>query len=73
VKVGFSNYEYIQSKTNLSQNASFVLSSGSFKFNGTSYTTATISLVDVGWDFVGDITGSGIWRQTSYNPYGSYS
>ena len=72
-KVAWSNYSYIQSKSNVSQNASFVLTSGSFKFNGTSYTTATISLVDVGWDFVGDITGSGIWRQASYNAWGSFS
>ena len=73
VKVGFINYEYIQSKTNLSQNATFTLTSGSFKFNQTSYTSATITLVDVGWDFVGDLTSGAVWRQTSYNPWGSYS
>jgi hypothetical protein len=70
-KVGWSDYEYIQSRSNVSQNASFVLSSGNFKFNGTLYTTATLGLVDIGWDFVGDTAG--LWRQTSYNPWGSYS
>jgi len=72
-KVAFDNYNYFQSRSNVSQSASFVLTSGNFKFNTLSYTTATLALVDLGWDFVGDLTSGAVWRQTTYNPWGSFS
>jgi len=72
-KVAFEDYDYIQTRTGVSQTASFALSSGNFKFNTGLYTIATITIPDVGWDFVGDTSSGGIWRQTSYNPWGSYS
>jgi hypothetical protein len=72
-KVAYDNYSFFQSRSNVSQVASFVLTSGNFKFNTTSYTTATLSIVDIGWDFVGDLTSGAVWRQSSYNPWGGYS
>jgi len=72
-KVAYDNYSFFQSRSNVSQVASFVLSSGNFKFNTTSYTTAFLSITDIGWDFVGDLTSGAVWRQSSYNPWGGYS
>jgi hypothetical protein len=72
-KVAYTNYSFFQTKSTVSQVASFVLTSGNFKFNTTSYTTAILSMVDLGWDFVGDMSSGAIWRATTYNPWGSYS
>lgn len=73
VKVAYDNYTYFQTRSNVNQSAAFVLSSGSFKFNTSSYTTATLNMVDLGWDFVGDLTSGAVWRQTTYNPWGAFS
>ncbi len=73
--VAYTDHTYYMYKQIQSQTATFTLSSGGkFKFNATLYDNATISLRDVGWDFIGDLTSSPyVWRQTSYNPYGGYS
>ena len=74
INVAYTDYLYFLARTSVSQNATFTLTGGKFKFNDTLFSSATISLRDVGWDFVGDLsTSTYTWRQTSYNPWGSYS
>jgi hypothetical protein len=72
VRAIFSNYSYHRIPTTNPQNCVFTLSSGgNFKFNGTLYTSYTITVPDQAGYFIGD--GAGIWRPLGYNPYSTYS
>jgi hypothetical protein len=68
LKVAYENNGgIVYSKTLASQTCAFSLSSGNFKYNGTLYTTYTLSLIDVAMEFLGDTTSSpAYWRPIGY-------
>jgi hypothetical protein len=67
LKVAYDNSTIVYSKTLASQTCAFSLSSGNFKYNGTLYTTYTLSLIDVAMEFLGDTTSSpAYWRPIGY-------
>ena len=62
-----NNGGIVYNKTTASQTCAFSLSSGNFKYNGTLYTTYTLSLIDVAMEFLGDTTSSpAYWRPIGY-------
>lgn len=69
LKVAYENNGgIVYSKTIASQSCTFSLSSGNFKYNGTLYTSYTLSLVDVAMEFLGDTTSSpAYWRPIGYS------
>jgi hypothetical protein len=73
INTAYQNIGDYWQKLVVSQTAQWTLTSGVFKFNNISYTSITLSMRDVAWDFLGDLVGgTPTWRQISYNPWGGY-